>query len=98
MTTRVPQADAQFSVVLKETARALGCDEDKEQFEATLGKIATARMKGASVSRNKVAGHKLNVCPECDHVFQGDGWVGIDAHWKSKHEHVMPYAEAWPLI
>lgn len=23
---------------------------------------------------------------------------GIDAHWKSKHESVMPYAESWPLI
>jgi hypothetical protein len=26
-----------------ETARALGCDEDKERFEAVLGKIATHR-------------------------------------------------------
>ena len=24
----------------KETARALGCDEDKERFEAALGKVA----------------------------------------------------------
>ena len=38
------------------------------------------------------------VCPECDHVFQGNGWDGIDAHWKAKHEQIMPYNEAWPLI
>lgn len=38
------------------------------------------------------------VCPECGHVFQGNGWDGIDAHWRSKHERVMPYVEAWPLI
>lgn len=38
------------------------------------------------------------VCPECQHVFQGNGWDGIDAHWKSKHETAMPYSEAWPLI
>jgi hypothetical protein len=38
------------------------------------------------------------VCPECQHVFQGNGWDGIDAHWKAKHENVMPYKEAWPLI
>ncbi len=38
------------------------------------------------------------VCPECGHVFQGNGWDGIDAHWKSKHENIMPYSEAWPLI
>lgn len=24
-------------------------------------------------------------CPECDHVFQGNGWDGIDAHWRAKH-------------
>lgn len=38
------------------------------------------------------------LCPECGHVFQGNGWDGIDAHWKAKHGKVMPYAEAWPLI
>jgi hypothetical protein len=37
-------------------------------------------------------------CPECDHIFQGSGWDGIDAHWRSKHESVMGYEEAWPLI
>jgi hypothetical protein len=25
-------------------------------------------------------------CPVCDHVFRGNGWDGIDAHWKAKHE------------
>ncbi len=38
------------------------------------------------------------ICPECGHVFKGNGWDGIDAHWKSKHDTVMPYAEAWPLL
>ncbi|HXX22417.1 MAG TPA: hypothetical protein VEO19_04635 [Terriglobia bacterium] len=38
------------------------------------------------------------VCPECDHVFKGNGWDGIDAHWRAKHERVIPYNEAWPLI
>jgi hypothetical protein len=43
---------------------------------------------------------KPKVCPECPKVFQGNGWVGIDAHWRGKdgHEHIMPYAKAWPLI
>jgi hypothetical protein len=39
-----------------------------------------------------------NVCPECDYRFKGNGFVGIDAHWKANHEMVMPYSEAWPLI
>ncbi len=38
------------------------------------------------------------ICPECNHIFQGNGWDGIDAHWRSKHENIMPYNEAWPLI
>lgn len=37
-------------------------------------------------------------CPECGHVFQGKGWEGIDAHWKAKHESLMPYEKAWCLI
>lgn len=37
-------------------------------------------------------------CPLCDKVFEGPGWGGIDAHWKAEHEHLMPYAQAWPYI
>ena len=47
-------------------------------------------------SSGKSSGKK--VCPECGHVFWGNGWVGIDAHWRSKHEQVMPYEKAWPLL
>lgn len=38
------------------------------------------------------------MCPICRHQFQGSGWDGIDAHWRAKHESVMPYKDAWPLI
>jgi ParB-like nuclease domain len=34
-------------------------------------------------------------CPECDHVFQGNGWDGIDAHWRAKHGHQTRYEEFW---
>lgn len=40
-------------------------------------------------------------CPECGHVFQGHGWDGIDAHWKSKHEKGkdgVPYKQFWSAI
>lgn len=37
-------------------------------------------------------------CPECGYVFQGRRWTGIDAHWKAKHEHIMSYTDAWPII
>lgn len=49
-------------------------------------------------TRNTAGSHQPKVCPECQHVFQGSGWDGIDAHWKAKHESVMPYKEVWPLI
>jgi hypothetical protein len=38
------------------------------------------------------------VCPLCDHIFQGNGWDGIDAHWRSKHDDLIPYEGAWSLI
>lgn len=41
---------------------------------------------------------EAKVCPECGHRFQGNGWDGIDAHWRSKHESIMPYREAWSLL
>lgn len=25
-------------------------------------------------------------CPICGHIFQGNGWDGIDAHYRAKHE------------
>jgi len=41
---------------------------------------------------------EAKICPECRHEFQGNGWDGIDAHWRSRHEKIMPYEEAWPLL
>ena len=38
------------------------------------------------------------ICPECGYRFRGNGWDGIDAHWRAKHESVMTYSKAWPLI
>ena len=37
-------------------------------------------------------------CPECDLVFKGKGWGGIDAHWKAEHKDVLPYKELWAGI
>jgi hypothetical protein len=34
-------------------------------------------------------------CPKCLHVFQGNGWDGIDAHWRSKHENDLTYEDFW---
>lgn len=70
----------------KEAAREIGTDDDEARFEERLKKLVKPPHEGKKV------------CPECGHVFQGNGWDGIDAHWRSKHEDVMPYEEAWPLL
>jgi len=68
----------------REAARELETDDSEERFDRIVKQVAKSP--------------SAKVCPECGHVFQGNGWDGIDAHWKAKHEHVMPYADAWPLI
>ena len=60
------------------------CDPDENRFDRALKVVSQPIEK--------------KVCPECGHVFKGNGWDGIDAHWRSKHEDVMPYEEAWPLL
>lgn len=35
------------------------------------------------------------ICPLCEHEFQGNGWDGINAHWRSRHEGETPYTEFW---
>ena len=37
-------------------------------------------------SRRRLEPGEPRECPHCDHVFKGNGWDGIDAHWKAKHE------------
>jgi hypothetical protein len=56
------------------------------------GAVYEAEEDGVTVAEEK------KMCPECGHQFAGNGWDGIDAHWKANHEKVMPYKEAWPLI
>jgi len=48
--------------------------------------------------RKKQPFDRPRVCPECDHVFQGNGWDGIDAHWRAKHESLMPYETFWKML
>ena len=55
--------------------------------------IETTRERNSKTSKSS-----RHICPECGHQFKGGSWGGIDAHWKSKHEDIMPYAVAWSLI
>jgi hypothetical protein len=77
--------DVKQSERFREAARELGADEDSGSLDRIV------RQMGKKDSDPKV-------CPECQHVFQGNGWDGIDAHWRAAHEKAMPYEKAWPLI
>jgi hypothetical protein len=48
--TEKPSLKEQFER-FKETARQLGCDEDKESFERKLGQIATAVLRPPKAQR-----------------------------------------------
>lgn len=69
----------------RQAAVELEADQSEDAFDAILKKVATSKTQP-------------KICPECGHIFKGNGWDGIDAHWRSKHEDVMPYEEAWPLL
>ena len=43
--------------------------------------------------QNDIPKERPRICPICGHAFQGIGWGGIDAHWRSKHENIMPYED-----
>jgi hypothetical protein len=66
------------------------------QFEMHTGSTAP-QICGKLLDMTKNIDHAKS-CPECDHQFQGNGWDGIDAHWRSQHAHIMRYEDAWPLI
>ena len=58
-----------------------------------------AHAAGKSTTRAISPGEReQKVCPECGYRFRGNGYDGIDSHWRAKHEDVMPYEEAWKLI
>ena len=38
------------------------------------------------------------ICPLCGHQFRGNGWDGIDAHWRALHQGVMAYEQFWPSL
>ena len=65
-------------------------DSNKELLEMTAKTLESAKTLASSKTPKK--------CPECGHVFQGQGWGGIDAHWRAHHENIMPYEDAWRLI
>jgi predicted RNase H-like nuclease len=55
-------------------------------------------IKAPDLHKTALLPGSAKTCPECGHEFKGTGWGGIDAHWKAKHEDIMHYHLAWPII
>ena len=45
--------------------------------------------------KNGIKKDRPRICPICGHVFQGNGWDGIDSHWRANHEDLMRYEDFW---
>jgi len=59
-------------------------------------RVHCADKEAVSIAVWEALSHK--VCPECGHVFSEHGWDGIDTHWRSHHENIISYDDAWKLI
>ncbi len=97
----IDRSDAKITVRRVQLSACIVHAEWNRADEGQAVKLRRMRMRAQpsrqeSRTSSQPSGRK--VCPECGHVFQGNGWDGIDAHWRSKHEHIMPYERAWPLL
>lgn len=82
---------------------ALFCAAMGREIEQTAGSLFAARRDTNSewlpeLTVESPQGEQQKTCPICGHRFKGNGWDGIDAHWRSRHEEILPYERAWPLI
>jgi hypothetical protein len=79
---------------LAQIANSEGVSADRLVRDAALRLVDADEPESDSIRGAQIQ----KVCPECGHRFRGNGWDGIDAHWRSRHEDVLPYELAWPLI
>ncbi len=75
----------------------IGRDLARDKWQSTRSTISVP-LPPRQARITDPTGKVENVCPECGHQFKGNGFDGIDAHWRARHDAVMPYKEAWPLI
>lgn len=48
--------------------------------------------------RKKMPSDLPRICPLCEHRFAGNGWDGIDAHWRARHGNIMSYEQFWDAL
>jgi hypothetical protein len=60
-----------------------------------LAKLTESRQTGCLGCARQTPTQGPRICPLCGLMFSGNGWDGIDGHWRARHEHVMPYETFW---
>ena len=82
-----------------EVKKLLELSESKARARGALGVAEFKRIANQVWPSPKPAFmHTGKVCPECGHLFKGNSYGGIDAHWRANHAKIMTYEVAWPLI
>lgn len=46
----------------------------------------------------QLKGTKVCPAPSCEKEFQGNGWDGIDSHWKANHTNICSYKTFWEML
>ncbi|WCR10290.1 hypothetical protein JHW45_14650 [Paracoccus stylophorae] len=85
--------EAPYGTIAEILSRPGSKARERGQLGVAAFKAAARKIWPSPTSTNQSA----NSCPECGKVFK-NGWIGIDAHWKSRHNHIMDYDQAWPLL
>jgi hypothetical protein len=73
-------------------------EEAALMVEADTHNVAGVTTKRGFALAATIRAQKRKICPRCGRPFRGNGWDGINAHWKANHLDVMSYEEAWDLI
>jgi hypothetical protein len=88
---------ALLSALQTEAERVLAAVAEAKQLAQSkkLPACYWCRVEQTSARRLDTGGPRE--CPACNHVFQGNGWDGIDAHWRAEHARPLgiPYDDFW---
>jgi hypothetical protein len=93
----VAERTREFALRLKQVEKCMARVQEAP-IKVANSAIAVLNKRRKGEDQITASGVVENVCPECGHQFKGNGFDGIDAHWRAKHEGVMSYKDAWPLI
>jgi hypothetical protein len=100
--TSADRSDEQFLAALKQQLRRVGI-VDIERVREPYMAVDSAEQANPDQNDCVCCQHGTpvdgpRICPLCGHQFQGNGWDGIDAHWRSRHRDVMSYEAFWQSL